>query len=463
VRRMRHVSKRYQLVASAFVPLLCAASTNAFAQANPGGSGSSGSAGASSVTTSAAPTVNAPLYSPFVAPPTDPNAPIGGGNTANDSSARPVSGDREDGFDLGPKGNAGGTAFGGNNGPIFMGGRGGGGDSWNHGTRIGTDSRVHTVRRGDTLWDICDAYFKNPYQWPRLWSYNPEIENPHWIFPGEQIRLYPGAQLAAGTTPQGTGPGGLVTRARTFGPDTVFLRDTGFIDSGDLENYEWGTINGSREDKLFLSDYDETYVHIGSKHNVNIGDELTVFRKVRQAGNGDVIQIQGTLRIDDWNPRERMARARVIESLDPIERGAEVGPVQRKFEVVSPVRNENEAQAHIIASVHPHDFWGADQIVFIDQGSKAGLVPGNRLFIVRRGDAYHQSLPAASASLRIAVEDPSPAATEHVPKYSDSRYPEEVVGEIRILQVRPESSTALVTASRREVELDDVVVARKGY
>ena len=462
---MRQLGKRYShgrgfaLGVALVVPIVGAAPTSAFAQATPGGAVGGGGPVAGGAGVTSVPSTSAPIYPGFVAPQADPNAPIGGGN-ATESSSRPVTGDKEDGFDLGPKGNGGGTAFGGSNGPIFMGGRGGG-DSFNHGTRVGPDTRVHTVRRGDTLWDICDAYFKNPYQWPRIWSYNPEIENPHWIFPGEQIRLYAGAQLATGTTPQGGG--GLVTRTRTFGPESVFLRDTGFIDSGDADNMEWGTINGSREDKLFLTDYDETYVHIGSKHNVNIGDELTVFRKVRQAGNGEVIQIQGTLRIDDWNPTERMARARVIEALDPIERGAEVGPVQRKFEVISPVRNENEAQAHIIASVHPHDFWGQNQVIFIDAGSKSGLVAGNRMFIVRRGDAYHQSLPSNAASMRIAVEDPSPAATERVPKYSDSRYPEEVVGEIRILQVRTYSATALVTASRREVELDDVVVARKGY
>ena len=322
MRRMRLVSK-YNLVAFAVVPLVAATSTLAFAQ-------NTGAGAAAPAAAPAAPSVNAPLYTGFVAPPTDPNAPIGGGN-ATESSSRPVTGDKEDGFDLGPKSGAGGTAFGTGNGPIFMGGRhADNGDSFNHGTRIGTDTRVHTVRRGDTLWDICDAYFKNPYQWPRLWSYNPEIENPHWIFPGEQIRLYPGAQLAAGAIPQSDGKGGLVTRARTFGPESVFLRDTGFIESSDADNIEWGTINGSREDKLFLTDYDETYVHIGSKHNVNIGDELTVFRKVRQAGNGDVIQIQGTLRIDDWNPKERMARARIIESLDPhrARRGGRACPAQ---------------------------------------------------------------------------------------------------------------------------------------
>jgi len=41
----------------------------------------------------------------------------------------------------------------------------------------------HTVVPGDTLWDLCAKYLNNPWYWPRVWSYNPEISNPHWIYP----------------------------------------------------------------------------------------------------------------------------------------------------------------------------------------------------------------------------------------------------------------------------------------
>src|SRR5690606_15092968 len=50
---------------------------------------------------------------------------------------------------------------------------------------------VHEVRSGDTLWDSCWFYFNNPWEWPRIWSYNAGITNPHWIYPGDRVRLYP--------------------------------------------------------------------------------------------------------------------------------------------------------------------------------------------------------------------------------------------------------------------------------
>ena len=48
---------------------------------------------------------------------------------------------------------------------------------------------IHLVRRGDTLWDLCNHYYQNPWAWPKVWSYNPQIANPHWIYPGDQLRL----------------------------------------------------------------------------------------------------------------------------------------------------------------------------------------------------------------------------------------------------------------------------------
>jgi hypothetical protein len=50
----------------------------------------------------------------------------------------------------------------------------------------------YSVQRGDTLYDICDQLLGEPDYWPKLWSLNPEIKNPHFVFPGTKIRFYPG-------------------------------------------------------------------------------------------------------------------------------------------------------------------------------------------------------------------------------------------------------------------------------
>jgi hypothetical protein len=327
------------------------------------------------------------------------------------------------------------------------------------------------VRKGDTLWGICDGYFHNPYQWPRVWSYNPQLQNPHWIYPGDQLRLRQGAVLPpanAANTPSNNGSnkglagGSLVDRRRQVPNGTVFLRDMGYVEDEKVES--WAEISGAPEDKMFLNELDEVYLRLLGDHDVQVGKELTIFRPTRGVGRGSIVQIQGTLRIDRVDKEHQLARAQIVESLDVIERGARVGPVGRQFQVVPPAPNEVDLKADVLASVVPHNFYGRDQIVFLNKGSEAGLKPGNRLFIIRRGDAWRQSLTTDTSAQRIKLESDSPAEIEHMPRpKNEGNFPEEVVAELRVLDTREQSCTALVTESTREIELGDVAVARKGY
>ena len=84
----------------------------------------------------------------------------------------------------------------------------------------------YTVRRGDTLWDVTGRYYGNPWAWPRVWSYNPEVTNPHWIYPLDQLRLLPPGEPAE-PAPRRSLVSNIVRRT---GEPSVFLQQQGYLD-----------------------------------------------------------------------------------------------------------------------------------------------------------------------------------------------------------------------------------------
>lgn len=55
----------------------------------------------------------------------------------------------------------------------------------------------YTIQQGDTLWDICARMLGDPFFWPKLWTFNQYITNPHWIYPGNVLSFREGTE----TTP----------------------------------------------------------------------------------------------------------------------------------------------------------------------------------------------------------------------------------------------------------------------
>jgi hypothetical protein len=225
---------------------------------------------------------------------------------------------------------------------------------------------------------------------------------------------------------------------------------------------------------MLLSEGNNVYLSIRPGVEVKPGQKLTLYgsgrplRKVEGARMppGRIVPVKGTVQVDRWDSSARIARGTVIESVDIIERGAKVGAVGRRLEVVPPRANKVNLRARVLTSTLPHVYMAAQQVVFIDRGSDDGLKNGNRLFVVRRGDTWRRSLQdtPGMARDRLRLDVPDHVEVETTPLHGDEkRFPDEVIAELRVLRTNRFSSVAMVTNSRVEVVSGDRAIARKGY
>jgi hypothetical protein len=333
---------------------------------------------------------------------------------------------------------------------------------------------IHVVQDGDTLWDISQHYYGDPWNWPELWSYNPEITNPHWIYPYDQVRLSASGltsdQMIAKATPGGfaeASTAGMVSGTEAAPsvivppgmrkPDSIFLRDEGYLDQESMRTV--GQIIGGNEEQMMLSTSDQVYVRFKQDQDVRAGQQYAVFRDIYDwerdpEEKGKLVRIHGTVVIRSYDRQKRVARGVITETLDPIERGYYIANLDRRFDLVEPKRNTANVIAHVIASVRPRALLSYDNVVFLDVGEGKGIEPGNRFFVVRRGDDWMRTLEADPEELGNLTP---------VPEYDESALPKEVIAELRVVKVRKNTTIALVVRSDTDIFLGDTAELRPGF
>jgi hypothetical protein len=313
---------------------------------------------------------------------------------------------------------------------------------------------LHVVQKGDTLWSLCSKYFGDPWRWPRLWASNPIITNPHWIFPGDVIRIGQGnsgavAPISAAPPPASRSGMLSVNRVTPGGESAVLLRTLGFIEAKDLE--QAATLTGSREEKIMLATSDQAYLHYPKQMPVRAGERYSVFETdldhplvdtTTGKTYGYLVRILGDLVVNQIAEND-VARGTLVDTADPIERGARVSPFVRQFKRIEPKPSDVTLEARVIATFAPNQLLGSGHFVVLNRGKRDGVQVGNRTFVIRRGDGYRARLE------QWEIHDP--------------QSPKEVVGEILVVDVRDDASVAWIARSSKELKVGELTEMRKGH
>jgi LysM repeat protein len=320
---------------------------------------------------------------------------------------------------------------------------------------VHASGKIHIVEKGDTLWDISSHYLYDPFVWPQVWSANREIENPHLIYPGQEI-VIPEKVMRTAPPPVEAKPVMPPPEPVMAQPEPVpepepepepipepeplveevkqemilALSTYGFII--DDEEIGIGTITSSEENRLLVSPGMKVYVKTDKGTILQTNGRYSVvriFNEVRHPDTGKRVgylaRILGDMTVVD--SRKGLTTAIVGDVYRDIQFGDQV---MEHIDYLTWLPREDSSEpvsaltGTILASPDGKTLLGESDIVFIDLGSDDGLRTGDKLELVIQKEITGAVQP-----------------------------PEELLGEIQVIVPRARTSVARITRSEKDISI----------
>lgn len=325
----------------------------------------------------------------------------------------------------------------------------------------------YVVKTGDTLWDISKVFLKEPWYWPEIWYVNPQVANPHLIYPGDVLKLVyvdgqPRLTVAqrGGETVEG-GRGGkrlspevrreplsqavtaipydvvasfmgrptLLTKDQVkTAPYIVALRDSRVIGAMGNEVYARGIEEAAPEARYSV-------IHVGEQLRDPDNNNLLGYSGL-YVGSGPIVT-QG-------DP----AKILMTDSTREVLQGDKVFPESVDVNVdFVPHAPSAEIDAGIIA-VRSHTVMGQYQVVALNRGSSAGLEPGHILAVFQRGGVVRDTYKEGGLSANRKGRGASFFGNK-------VQLPDERTGVVMVFKAFDNMSYALVMESTQEIRQGD--------
>ena len=316
----------------------------------------------------------------------------------------------------------------------------------------------YIVKEGDTLWDIASVFLRDPWYWPEVWFVNPQVENPHLIYPGDELSLvYIDGRQRIVNNPISAyrlSPSARVTpldeaiESIPYEQIAAFLSKGMVLEKDQVDELPYilavrgDHMVGAAGNQLYIRGNDQASPN-GTRYSVvHVGDRLV------DPDDGDVVGYQGiyvgegaltrggdpsTLALSETN-REALQGDRLVpESVD----------IPLNFFPKAP---DIAVDGRIISVVDGVSLIGQYQVVVMNRGARDGLAPGDVLSVYQDGDVVRDRFAGGGSFF-----DTSLGRAEEV------KLPDERAGTLMVFKVYDRIGYGLIMEATDAIRVHDSV------
>jgi LysM repeat protein len=325
----------------------------------------------------------------------------------------------------------------------------------------------YTVKTGDTLWDIAKVFLRDPWYWPEIWYLNPQVQNPHLIYPGDVLKLVSvdgqtrltiaergeGGEAAAAA--QGGGGKKLspqvrrepLSQAISAIPYDIIASFAGrptLLDKDQVKSAPY--IVAFRDEHTLAATGNELYARGLSSAPADARYTIIhIEEPLRDPDNNNLLGYEGVYVgsgpvATTGDPAKVLLTDSAREALQGDKLFPESTDVNVDFVPHAPTAN---VDATIIA-VQSHTVIGQYQIVALNRGSSSGLEAGQVLGVNQHGDAVRDKFSKGGLG-----------ASSNFGGGKKVQLPDERIGMAMVFKTFPHMSFALIMEASHEIRQGD--------